>query len=51
MMYSTKGPEEFESPLLKHAESYSFLFTEEGEYKHLCRPHPYMKGIIVVEEE
>ncbi|WMJ74627.1 plastocyanin/azurin family copper-binding protein [Cytophagaceae bacterium ABcell3] len=44
------GPEPFRSPMLKHAESYTHTFTEEGEYEYICSPHPYMKGIVKVKE-
>lgn len=44
------GPERFVSPLLTHAESWSFTFTELGEYTYMCTPHPYMRGIIRVSE-
>ena len=45
---STDGPESFESPLLGHAESFSFTFNKEGDYKYMCTPHPYMRGAIKV---
>jgi nitrite reductase (NO-forming) len=48
---STSGPERFASPLLAHTESYSFTFTETGEYEYICTPHPYMMGKIVVARE
>jgi len=43
-----KGPERFASPLLTHAESFTKIFTEEGEYEYMCTPHPYMRGIVRV---
>ncbi len=46
---STTGPERFVSPLLAHAERYSFTFSEEGEYDYICTPHPYMEGRVIVE--
>lgn len=45
---STTGPEKFKSPLLGHAESYSFTFKKQGDYKYQCTPHSYMKGNIIV---
>lgn len=48
---STSGPERFVSPLLAHAETYSFTFEEEGEYDYICTPHPYMKGKVIVSAE
>ncbi len=45
-----EGPETFTSPLLAHTESFQFTFNKEGQYKYMCTPHPYMKGIITVAE-
>lgn len=42
------GPERFVSPLMAHAESYSFTFEQEGEYDYICTPHPYMKARVIV---
>jgi nitrite reductase (NO-forming) len=39
----------FSSNLLAHTEKFTFEFTEEAEYKYMCTPHPYMKGIIKVD--
>jgi nitrite reductase (NO-forming) len=47
----TEGPENFASPLLGHAESWSKTITEPGEYAYMCAPHPYMKGKIIVRNE
>ncbi len=44
------GPQNFASPLLTHAESWSFTFEEVGEYNYICAPHPYMKGIVRVSD-
>lgn len=43
-----EGPDSFAAPLLGHAEKYSYTFTKKGEYKYLCAPHPYMKGVVRV---
>ncbi|MEO0144694.1 MAG: plastocyanin/azurin family copper-binding protein [candidate division WOR-3 bacterium] len=43
-----KGPEQFTSPLLLHAQSYEHVFTKPGEYDYICTPHPYMKAIVRV---
>lgn len=43
-----EGPEIFASPLLGHAESFSYPLTKAGTYKYLCTPHPYMRGEITV---
>ncbi len=42
------GPGAFSSELLSHTQSFAFTFNEEGEYKYMCTPHPYMKGQIIV---
>ncbi|MBS3933010.1 MAG: multicopper oxidase domain-containing protein [Truepera sp.] len=42
------GNERFVSPLLKHAETWSFTFNEPGEYEYFCTLHPYMRGKITV---
>jgi len=38
------------SPMLAHAESWSYTFEEEGEYSYICTPHPYMEGKVKVRE-
>jgi amicyanin len=40
--------EEFESPILGHMQSFSYTFSEPGEYIYHCDPHPYMEGTIIV---
>jgi nitrite reductase (NO-forming) len=45
---STEGPTTLNSPMLAHAESWSYTFEEEGDYTYLCTPHPYMEGKIKV---
>jgi amicyanin len=42
--------EALESPILGHMESFSYTFTELGEYVYHCDPHPYMEGRIIVVE-
>lgn len=48
---STRGPERFGSPLLKHAETWTFKATKPGEYEYICTIHPYMKGKLKVYDE
>jgi nitrite reductase (NO-forming) len=43
-----RGPESFSSPLLKHAEQFSYTFTKPGEYEYICAIHPYMKAKVRV---
>lgn len=38
------------SELLAKDQSYSFTFTEVGEYKYHCQPHPQMTGSVIVTE-
>lgn len=45
---TTDGPVNFSSPMLAHAESFSYTFEEEGEYSYICTPHPYMEGTVRV---
>lgn len=40
--------EDFESPILGHMQSFSYTFSEPGEYIYHCDPHPYMEGRIIV---
>lgn len=42
------GPEKFTSPILNHADKYSYTFTKPGKYEYYCPIHPYMKGVIEV---
>lgn len=48
---ATEGPENFASPLLAHAESFSQVLNAVGDYKYMCTPHPYMQGEIKVTDE
>jgi len=38
----------FASPLFGRGESYSFAFTDPGEYPYICTIHPAMRGTIIV---
>jgi nitrite reductase (NO-forming) len=42
------APESFSSKLLAHTEKFTMEFTKEGEYKYMCTPHPYMRGVLTV---
>ncbi len=44
----SEGPETFSSPVLSHADKFSFTFTKSGTYKYYCPLHPYMTGVIEV---
>jgi plastocyanin len=39
----------FASTLLNQGQSFEFVFTEKGTYSYYCVPHPFMKGVVVVE--
>ncbi|WP_278313257.1 cupredoxin domain-containing protein [Lolliginicoccus levis] len=43
------SPEQFRSPTLRE-DSWSFTFTEPGEYSYFCSIHPQMTGTVTVEE-
>ena len=38
----------FHSGLLGTGQTWSYTFTEQGEFPFYCIPHPFMKGIVVV---
>ncbi len=42
------APAPFNSPLLGHAEVFKVKLDKVGDYKYLCAPHPYMKGVVTV---
>lgn len=44
-----EAPEAFVSPMLPHAARFKKTLNAPGEYKYMCAPHPYMKGVIRVE--
>jgi plastocyanin len=48
---STAANGEWESPLLGPGESFEFRFDEEGTFAYNCTPHPFMRGVVIVEEK
>lgn len=43
-----KGPTSLASPLLKHADRFTFPATRRGEYEYICAVHPYMRAKLRV---
>ena len=41
----------FESPLIKPGELWSHRFTAAGRFAYHCMPHPFMKAVVLVQEE
>jgi quinohemoprotein ethanol dehydrogenase len=39
----------FDSGLLKPGQSFSYTFDKPGTYDYYCEPHPFMRGIVVVD--
>lgn len=39
----------FDSGFLDQGESFSYTFTEVGEFEYFCLPHPWMRGKVIVE--
>ena len=40
--------DELNSALLSSREIYTHTFNKKGTYSYYCKPHPYMKGTIIV---
>ena len=39
----------FDSGLFEGGATFSYTFDEPGEYPYFCTPHPWMKGMVIVE--
>ena len=39
----------WDSPFLKQSQTFSFKFTEVGEFDYWCRVHPFMAATVKVE--
>jgi amicyanin len=46
---ATANGGEFDSGILKAGQSSSHTFSQAGTYSYFCRPHPFMKGTVVVQ--
>ena len=46
---TSKSSNELFSNFLKPGEEYSHTFEYSGNYSYYCIPHPYMKGLVIVE--
>ena len=40
--------DELNSELFGNGEKYEHVFNVAGEYNYYCKPHPYMKGKVIV---
>jgi plastocyanin len=47
---STADGRAWDSPLIGPGETYEVTFDEAGEFTYHCRPHPFMKAVVVVTE-
>lgn len=43
-----RGPTQLASPLLKHADRFTFRVSQTGEYEYICAVHPYMRARLRV---
>jgi plastocyanin len=44
----TAADRQWSSDLLMLNQSFSYTFTEHGEFEYYCIPHPYMRAFVVV---
>ncbi|MCS4538297.1 MAG: cupredoxin domain-containing protein [Thaumarchaeota archaeon] len=47
----TSDQDLFKSSLLAPNESWSYTFSEPGEYKYHCQPHEWMVGKVIVKKK
>ena len=40
----------FDSGLIASGATWRHTFTKPGTYQYSCRPHPFMKGVVIVRE-
>lgn len=46
---STSGEQIWSSPFLAPGDSYTRTFTAAGTFDYACVPHPFMRGVVIVE--
>lgn len=46
---STSEDELWNSPFLEPGESYTRTFSAAGAFDYFCAPHPFMRGVVIVE--
>ena len=39
----------FDSGFLETGQTWSYTFTEAGEFEYYCLPHPWMRAMVIVE--
>ncbi len=40
----------FDSGFFDNGETFTYTFTEVGEFEYFCLPHPWMRAMVIVEE-
>jgi amicyanin len=48
---STADEGEWESPLIEPGKSFTQTFNQAGTFAYHCTPHPFMRGVVIVEAE
>lgn len=41
----------FDSGLINPYNSFSYTFSSPGTYAYYCKPHPWMKGVVIVKNK
>lgn len=39
----------WDSPLMSRGDYFTYTFDQTGEYPYHCEPHPFMRGVVIVE--
>jgi amicyanin len=47
----TATDKSFDSGLIQPGKTYRHTFTKAGTFNYFCVPHPFMKGLVIVEAE